>query len=100
MLFSGFYLGFKNGTQKQMEKLNRGLVVVRTSSNQVFISWRLFGTDLSTIAFILYRGSTKITPVPLTDRTNFVDNTTINDIYTMNVVLDGVEQAYSKSASV
>ncbi len=81
MFLSGFYLDFKNGTQKQMEKLNRGLIAVRTSSNQVFISWRLFGTDPSTIDFVLYRGSPKITPVPLTDRTNFVDNTTINDIY-------------------
>jgi rhamnogalacturonan endolyase len=66
----------------------------------VYISWRLFGTDPSTIAFVLYRGKTKITPTPVTDRTNFVDNTGTNDIYTVKTVLDGVEQAYSESASV
>ncbi|CAF3697115.1 unnamed protein product [Adineta steineri] len=83
-----------------MEKLNRGLVAVRISSSQVYISWRLFGTDPSTIAFVLYRGTTKITSIPLSDRTNFVDNTTTNDIYTVKSVLDGVEQAYSESASI
>jgi rhamnogalacturonan endolyase len=83
-----------------MEKLNRGLLAVRTSSSQVYISWRLFGTDPSTIAFVLYRGNTKITPTPITDRTNFVDATSTNDIYTIKAVFDGVEQAYSESASV
>ena len=95
-----FRLDDKSGTQKQMEKLNRGLVAVRISSSQVYISWRLFGTDPSTIAFDLYRGVTKITSIPLNDRTNFIDNTTANDIYTIKSVLDGVEQTYSESASI
>ncbi len=66
----------------------------------MFISWRLFGTDPSPINFVLYNDSTKITSVPLIDRTNFVNNTTINDIYAINVVLDGVGQVYSESAIV
>ncbi|CAF4357908.1 unnamed protein product, partial [Rotaria sp. Silwood2] len=51
------------------------------------------------ISFVLYRGQTKITATPLTDRTNFVDNTTINEIYTVKVVLNGIEQTYSESAN-
>jgi len=39
--------------QRQMEKLNRGLVAVRSNSNQVFVSWRLLGTDDSTTVFNL-----------------------------------------------
>ena len=83
-----------------MEKLNRGLVAVRTSPDQVFLSWRLLGTDPSTIGFVLYRGNTRITPTPLTDRTNFIDNTTINDIYRLDVVQNDIEQSYSESANV
>ena len=83
-----------------MEKLNRGLVAVRINSQQVFLSWRFLGTDPSTAAFVVRRGNTTITPVPLTDRTNFIDNTTVNDNYTINVVLDGTEQPNSESASV
>ena len=83
-----------------MEKLNRGLVAVRTSPDQVFLSWRLLGTDPSTVGFVLYRGNTRITPTPLTDRTNFIDNTTINDIYRLDVVQNDIEQSYSESANV
>lgn len=83
-----------------MEKLNRGLVAVRINSGQVFLSWRFLGTDPSTAAFVLRRGNTTITPVPLADRTNFIDNTTTDSIYTINLVLNGVEQPYAESASV
>lgn len=83
-----------------MEKLNRGLVAVRINSGQVFLSWRFLGTDPSTAAFVLRRGNTTITPVPLADRTNFIDNTTTDSIYTINLVVNGVEQPYGESASV
>ncbi len=29
--------------QKQMERLNRGVVAVRTSTSQVYVGWRSFG---------------------------------------------------------
>lgn len=86
--------------QKQMEKLNRGLVAIRKNANQVYLSWRLFGTDPPTIAFNVYRGQTKITPTPIVDSTNFVDNTSTNDIYRVREVLNGVEQTYSETADV
>jgi autotransporter-associated beta strand protein len=86
--------------QKQMETLNRGLVAVRSSSSQVFISWRLFGYDPANIGFNLYRGSTKLNTDPITGSTNFTDNTTSNNTYTVKPVINGVEQSSSESASV
>jgi hypothetical protein len=46
--------------QYQMEKLNRGIVAVKTSDTSVFISWRLLATDPDTVAFNVYRGNTRI----------------------------------------
>jgi rhamnogalacturonan endolyase len=86
--------------QKQMERLDRGLVAVRTSSSQVYIGWRLFGTDPAGIAFNVYRGSTKVNSTPITNSTNYVDNTSANSAYTVRPVINGTEQAASASADV
>lgn len=42
-----------NTPQSQMEKLNRGLIVVPNSSGN-YVSWRMFGTDNSATTFKLY----------------------------------------------
>ncbi len=86
--------------QKQMERLNRGVVAVRSSAGQVYVGWRLFGTDPSNIAFNVYRGSTKVNPTPITNSTNYVDNTTATASYTVRPVLNGQEQAASEAATV
>lgn len=86
--------------QKQMEKLNRGVVAVRTSSSQVYVGWRMFGTDPSNIAFNVYRGSTKVNSTPITNSTNYVDNTSTTSTYTVRPVINGTEQAASESAAV
>ena len=36
--------------QRQMEKLSRGIVAVRSNEKDVYVGWRLFGTDPSDIA--------------------------------------------------
>ncbi|HLT88521.1 MAG TPA: hypothetical protein VKZ57_13105, partial [Sphingobacterium sp.] len=41
--------------QRQMEHLDRGLVVVKTSDNSTFLSWRLLATDDYDLPFHLYR---------------------------------------------
>jgi rhamnogalacturonan endolyase len=87
-------------SQRQMERLNRGVIAVRTSSSAVYIGWRLFGNDPSGIAFNVYRGSTKLNASPITASTNYVDNTTTNSTYTVRPVINGVEQDASESASV
>ena len=40
---------------RQMEALDRGIVAIRKSPEEVFISWRLFGTDPYKTGFNLYR---------------------------------------------
>lgn len=62
---------------RQMEKLSRGVVVVRFETNKVWISWRMFGTDKDKIAFDLYRETDgkalKLNKKPITDVTFFID---------------------------
>lgn len=86
--------------QKQMERLNRGVVAVRTGSSQVYIGWRLFGNDPSGIGFNVYRNSTLLNSTPITGSTNYVDNITTNSTYSVRPVINGVEQAASEAASV
>ncbi|MEJ6979464.1 T9SS type A sorting domain-containing protein [Pedobacter sp. P351] len=95
-----FFSTFSGFAQKQMEKLNRGVVAIRTSSSQVYVGWRLFGTDPSTIAFNVYRGTTKVNSTPITTSTNYVDNTSTNSNYTVRPVINGIEQTASEVASV
>ena len=87
-------------TPKQVEKLDRGLVAVRTSANEVYIGWRLFGTDPSNIAFNVYRNGTKINADPITNSTNYIDQTDTDGTYTIKQVINGVEQNTGKAASV
>jgi hypothetical protein len=46
--------------QRQMEKIDRGLVAVATDDG-VLVSWRMLGTDPSDVAFRLYRDGTPLT---------------------------------------
>jgi rhamnogalacturonan endolyase len=64
--------------QRQMENLTRGVVAVRTGDREAFISWRLFGTDPTDIAFNVYRVMGDELPVlvnedPISSSTNCVD---------------------------
>jgi len=85
---------------RQMERLDRGLVAVKVN-NGVFLSWRMFGTDPSNIAFNLYRNGTKINSTPITGATNYVDTGgTTSSTYTVRAVINGQEQEASKPVSV
>lgn len=60
----------------QMEKLDRGLVVVPSStgtSGSYFLSWRLFGTDDDNTTFDVLRDGV-VAKSGLDSKTNFVDN--------------------------
>jgi len=91
--------------QYQMERLSRGVIAVRTSSTQVYVGWRLFGTDAAGTAFNLYRSSNGgaaqlLNGTPLTTSTNFVDTsapTTQSNSYFVRPVINGIEQAASAS---
>jgi len=43
--------------QRQMEKLGRGVVAIRTNSTSVYVGWRMTGTDPADIGFNLYRST-------------------------------------------
>ncbi|GAA4610159.1 rhamnogalacturonan lyase [Actinoallomurus liliacearum] len=85
-------------TARQVEKLNRGVVSVRSGSGN-FVSWRLLGTDPAGVAFNLYRGSTKVNSSPITDSTNYYDGGAASGAsYTVRPVVNGAEQAASEAS--
>jgi rhamnogalacturonan endolyase len=83
-----------------MEKLNRGVVAVRTDANHVYIGWRMFGTDPKDVSFNIYRNGTKINSTPITNSTNYIDTTNMDGTYTIKTVINGVEQEESEGVGV
>lgn len=91
--------------QRQMEKLGRGVIAVKQADGQVYIGWRLFGTDPDAIEFNLYRASNggkpvKLNPQPITNATSFVDgkaDQAKSNSYFVRPVLQGKEQQASAS---
>jgi rhamnogalacturonan endolyase len=64
--------------QRQMEKLDRGLVAIKTDDQAVFVSWRLFKEDPEDLAFNLYRKNgigeiTKVNKEPIQKVTWYKD---------------------------
>lgn len=77
--------------QRQMEYLDRGLVAVKTNEG-VFVSWRWLGTESNTVKYNLYRDGEKINAFPL-NVTNFTDTGgTLESVYQVAAVVDGIEQ--------
>ena len=87
--------------QRYMEKLDRGLIAVKSGSGY-FLSWRLFGTDPqdTTFGFNVYRGTTKLNTAVITDSTNYTDSAGGSGTYTVKPVTNGVEGAVSENALV
>jgi rhamnogalacturonan endolyase len=66
--------------QRQMERLDRGLVALPRGEHEVFLAWRWLGDDPKDGAFHVYRQTTtddvlQLTPDPLTQATMFIDRT-------------------------
>ncbi|GIE97370.1 cellulose binding domain-containing protein [Paractinoplanes rishiriensis] len=78
---------------KQLERLDRGVVSVRSGSGNL-VTWRLLGNDPSGVAFNVYRGSTKVNASPITASTNYLDSgAAAGQSYSVRPVVGGVEQA-------
>jgi len=90
----------KDNPKRQIEKLDKGIVAVRTNPEEVFISWRLLGTDPEKVAFNLYRGNQKLNKKPITQTTSFIDRNTGDAVYTVKTVLKGKEQKESASCNI
>jgi hypothetical protein len=85
--------------QYQMEKLNRGVVAVRTGTNN-FVSWRFLGNEDNKITFNLYRGTTKVNATPL-NVTNYTDiGAASNSLYYVRSIVNNTEQPQSETVSV
>ena len=83
--------------ERQMEKLDRGVVAIRTGHDSVFISWRLLATDPDDIGFNLYRNDKKLNKKPLKGATNYLDRTVMNSSYSVKAVIGRKEvEAYNK----
>lgn len=84
--------------QYQMEKLDRGIVSIRSGANN-FVSWRWLGTEDDNITFNLYRNGVKVNNNPLTV-TNYTDNgAAATAVYTVKAVVGGQEQAASEAVT-
>lgn len=89
--------------QRQMEKLGRGTVAVKTGEKSAFISWRLLRTDPVNISFNLYRqvGNSKeikINEKPLSGATCFTDlkaDFSGTNTYIVKSVINGKESGKS-----
>jgi autotransporter-associated beta strand protein len=102
-LVVGLLLLCAHNTRAQylMEKLGRGVVAVRQSTTEVYVGWRLLGTEYpSDIGFDLYRTAgagqpVKLNAAPLKQTTDFTDappdfSQTLK--YTVRAVVNGTEQ--------
>ena len=84
-----------------LENIGRGLVAVRRSSSEVYVGWRLLGTDAPSVAFNLYRSTggaeaVKLNSDPLTATTDYVDATadpSQTNAYFVRPVVNGEEQS-------
>lgn len=96
-----FLFSATSTAQRKMENLNRGLVAVRITSTQVYLSWRFLGNDPDQVAFNLYRDGVKINEQPLTGATNFTDTSgSASSVYSVKTVLNGSETGEVHQASV
>ena len=88
-------------TARYMEKLDRGLIAVKSGSGY-YLSWRLFGTDPqdNTFGFNVYKGSAKVNTAVITNATCYQDNSTGTGTYTVKPVTNGVEGSSSENAIV
>lgn len=94
--------------QRFMENLGRGVVAVRVTNSQAFISWRILATEPNDITFNLYRKTGTAAPVklnstPITAGTNWQDNTadfTKENAYFVRAIVNGVEKGGSAKSTI
>jgi rhamnogalacturonan endolyase len=84
--------------RRQAERLDRGLISVRSGSANL-VNWRLLAGDPQNVAFNVYRGTTKLNGSPLTGATNYLDSGASADAaYTVRAVVSGAEQPASSAS--
>jgi rhamnogalacturonan endolyase len=82
----------------RMERLNRGVVAVRTNAGN-YVGWRLLGFEAANTGFDVYRDGSKINDAPITSSTNYVDAEGGADAeYSVRAIANGIETS-SETAS-
>jgi len=100
-LTAGLLVSIATTTQaaRQLEHLDRGVVAIKTSTG-VFVSWRVLGTEASTLGFNLYRNGTKLNSAVITGATNYADASgTTTSNYVVKTVVNGTETASSTAVT-
>ncbi len=93
-------LSAQTNAQRNVEKLNRGLVAMRLNTNQVYIGWRMLGTEPTDVSYNLYCDGIKVEGSPFTTTTNFTHDVTTNGAYTVRAIINGIEEPDSETATV
>lgn len=87
-----------SGQGRQVEKLDRGVISVRSGSANL-VSWRWLATDPDDVAFDVFRDGTKLNSAPLTGATDYLDSgAAATASYTVRAVVGGTEQAASPAS--
>jgi rhamnogalacturonan endolyase len=86
--------------QRTVEKLNRGIVAMRLNANQVYVGWRMLGTEPTDVSYNLYCNDVKVVGSPFSTSTNFTHTTTTNGTYYVRAIINGVEEPASENATV
>ena len=104
LLLSLFTAHTAANAQRQMEKLDRGVIAVRQASDSVYVGWRMLGTEPEEITYNIYRQTghgdlVKLNSKPIANSTNYVDVTArfeVANSYFIRAVLAGKEQELSR----
>ena len=90
--------------QYKMEYLTRGVYAVNGGNGKIFVSWRLLGTEDTTLGFNLYRTANKKTiqlnKKPILTSTNFTDesaDTNQVNTYTVKAIINSKEEKIGSS---
>ena len=84
--------------QRSMDKLDRGLVAMKTSSG-IFCSWRIYGEEYYDVTYNIYRDGTKLNSEPLSV-SNYTDaGGSTSSSYQVEAVVRGVAQGKSKAVT-
>ena len=94
--------------QRQMEKLGRGAVALRTGTTSSYVGWRLLATDAEDVGFNVYRSGnggplTKLNNHVLTNTTDLADTTanfSVSNAWFIQPIVNGVAQALGAPAGL
>lgn len=98
MMLFALMTGTAAFAQRTVDKIDRGLVAVKTTSG-VFCSWRILGEEYYDVTYNIYRDGTKLNAQPLTV-SNYTDRSgTTSSKYTVEAVVRGTAQQASAAVT-